>query len=450
MNENNYLNENTTPSAKKKVSFVHVTSANQNAEKQTSAPSAPSQPTVQANQAQPGFTAPVPAPGSVPQQTSAEQYQPNPYVSNQNYSNPYSGQYNNYNPYGQYNPYAGNPYYYGQYPYYNAQYSAEQYAKQLKTEQAKKKVRFLGNMAGISILLFLFVNILVSCVMIVPQFKTLYDTNAAFQSAFSIIASFLYIFIPFIITFAVMRKREPDVEFFPFAKIKAKRAILCIPIGLAVCIAGNVITNLLINLLSSTGVKLSQPSDSMAKVDTIPALLLSLVATAIMPALLEEFALRGVIMQPMRKYGMAFAIICSSVVFGVMHGNLIQAPFAFIVGLGLAFFAIKCGSLWIGVIIHMLNNGFSVVMSYLENIASEKTTDTITYIVAGVILVWAIISAIIIFIKDKDLFKKETGNIATEDAKLLTAGQKAFAFFVNVPMIVSLVFIAILTAQYVK
>ena len=449
MNENNLFNENTTPSAKKKVSFVHVSSANRSADGQPSAPSAPSQAPVQVNQVQPGTTAPQPQPAQVPQQPVAGQYQPqaNYYEAGQN--NPYAGQYN-YNPYGQYNPYAGNPYYYGQYPYYNAQYSAEQYARQLKAEQAKKKVRFLGNMAGISIMLFLFFNIIVSCVMLVPQVKTLYDTNAAFQSAFSIIASFLYIFIPFIITFAVLRRREPDVEFFPFAGLNKKRAILCLPIGLAVCVGANIITNLLISLLSSTGLELSQPSDTMAKVDTIPAFLLSLVATAIMPALLEEFALRGVIMQPMRKYGMAFAIICSSVIFGVMHGNLIQAPFAFIVGLGLAFFSIKCGSLWIGVIIHMLNNGFSVVISYLENITSEKTTDTITYIVVGVILVWAIISAVILLIKDKDLFKKETGNIAGEDAKLLGAGQKAFAFFVNAPMIISLVFIAILTAQYVK
>ena len=169
-----------------------------------------------------------------------------------------------------------------------------------------------------------------------------------------------------------------------------------------------------------------------------------------MPALLEEFALRGVIMQPMRKYGTAFAIICSSVIFGVMHGNLIQAPFAFIVGLGVAFFAIKCDSLWIAVIIHMLNNGYSVIMSFLDNHIKQKTLDTVNYAVIGVIALLAIICAIILLVSDKDFLRKENGNIAGEDAKILSAGQKAFAFFINVPMLVSFAFIAVLTAQYVK
>lgn len=421
MNENNInSNPGAEPSPKKKVSFVHVSSARQNAE------NPPSQ---------------NPAP---PQQPAGAQYPPEA-----NYGAYPAGQYAYY-PYNQYNPYAQNPYYYGQYPYYNPPFAGEQYQKQLRKEQAKKKVRFLGTMSGVAILLFLLMNILVSTIVVIPEVKALYSTNAAFQSAFSIVASFLYIFIPFIIVFSVIRKREPETEFFPFKKIKPKRALLCLPIGLAVCLAGNIITNLLIGLLSSAGVELSQPSDSMAKIDTVPALLLSLVATAIMPALLEEFALRGVIMQPMRKYGMAFAIICSSVIFGIMHGNLIQAPFAFVVGLGLAFFAIKCDSLWIGVIIHMLNNGYSVIMSFLETQIAEKTLDTVNYIVVGTVALLAVICAVILIVSDKSFFRKETGNIAGEDAKILSGGQKAFAFFINAPMLISFVFIALLTAQYVK
>ena len=42
------------------------------------------------------------------------------------------------------------------------------------------------------------------------------------------------------------------------------------------------------------------------------------------------------------------------------------------------------------------------------------------------------------------------GNIAGEEAKLLTKGQKFVAFFVNAPMIISFVIIGLLTAQYVS
>lgn len=434
MNENNNIsNNNTEPAVKKKVSFVHVSSANKPAENQASAPSAPSAPVTQQT-----------VPQTEQQPKPAQPYGAYTPAPQANY-NAYAQTQYSYYPYGQYNPY-----YYGQYPYYNTQFANEQYQKNLRIEQAKKKVRFLGTMSGVSVLLFLFMNVLVSTAIVLPGISNLYNTNAAFQAAFSIVASFLYIFIPFLITYAFIKKHEPDVEFFPFRKIKPKRAILCVPIGLAICIAGNIITNFLIQLFSSTGVKLSQPSDTMAKIDTVPALLLSLVATAIMPALLEEFALRGVIMQPMRKYGMTFAIICSSVIFGVMHGNLIQAPFAFIVGLGLAFFAIKCNSLWIAVIIHMLNNGYSVIISFLENKVTEKALETANYIIVGTIALLAVICAVILIVSDKKFFSKENGDIACEDAKILTSGQKAFAFFVNVPSIVSFVLIALLTAQYVK
>lgn len=435
-NLNNIQNEPVLP--KKKVSFVHVSAPNQPAQANNPQPS-------QANNPQPASPAqPAPQPAPVQQ---AQQYN---YGAQQTY-NPYSQAYTYY-PYNQYTPQNyQNPYYYGQYqPYYDPEVIRRQYEHQVKVGEAKKKIKSLGSMAGIAILLFVAASFLVSSILLIPQIKSLYSSSSAFQSAFAIVSSFLYIFIPFGIMAIFIKKKEPDVNFFPFKKMSAKRAVLSVPIGLLICVGANIITNVLINLLDSAGVKATQPSDSAANPETIPALLLSLVATAIMPALLEEFALRGVILQPLRKYGTAFAIVASSAIFGIMHGNLIQAPFAFIVGLGLAFFAIKCGSLWIGVIIHGLNNAYSVLMSFMYSKLSEGTADKINYCVVGAILLLAIVSIVILLLSDKEFFKKENGDISTQDAKLLTSGQKAAAFFLNVPMIISLILMALFTAQYVS
>lgn len=73
--------------------------------------------------------------------------------------------------------------------------------------------------------------------------------------------------------------------------------------------------------------------------------------------------MRGVVMQPLRKYGDWFAILTSAFVFALMHGNLVQAPFAFIAGIGLGYAVIASGSLWTGILIHLLNNSISVIQT---------------------------------------------------------------------------------------
>ena len=231
--------------------------------------------------------------------------------------------------------------------------------------------------------------------------------------------------------------------------MKPKRALLCIPIGLTVCIIANIFTNFIINIFDSFGVELSQQSDSMAEPQNAFALFLAFMCTAVMPALLEEYSLRGVILQPARKYGMVFAIVSSSAIFGLMHGNLIQAPFAFLVGMCFAYLSIKCDSLWIGVILHLINNGFSVIMSYVGERVSETSLNIAYYVIISVTAVAGIACLVVLIMTDRQFFKKEEGNIAGEEAKILSKGQKFVAYFINVPMIISFVLIILLTAQFV-
>ena len=259
----------------------------------------------------------------VPQQSAyvSQNVSHNPYAAGQQPAQP---QPVGYYPNG-YPIYPGNPY------YYNPEQARQEYEKRLKVEKAKKSLRYLGNMSGLAVILFLLFNTVVSTVLTLPGVYKLYTENAVFSAAFSIIASFIYMFVPFMIVALLIRLRDKQVNFFPFKKMNAKRALLSIPIGLTVCIGANIVVNIIITLFENAGVKLSQQSDAMAEPKSAFALIITLVSTAVMPALLEEFAIRGVILQPARRYGMAFAIISSSVIFGIMHGNLIQAPFAFIV-----------------------------------------------------------------------------------------------------------------------
>lgn len=72
----------------------------------------------------------------------------------------------------------------------------------------------------------------------------------------------------------------------------------------------------------------------------------------------EELVFRGVIMNGLRRFGRVFAIITSSLLFGFMHGSLVQGLFGFISGLVLGYLAMEYGLVW-SLLVHMLNNAFS-------------------------------------------------------------------------------------------
>ena len=116
--------------------------------------------------------------------------------------------------------------------------------------------------------------------------------------------------------------------------------------------------------------------------------MLSLIATAVVPPLVEEFACRGIILGCLRRFGDGFAVLISAILFGLMHGNFDQMPFAFMVGLALGYIVVKTDSLWIAVAVHAANNLVSVVFEYLLAGLSQNSQNLIysLYLMAGLIL----------------------------------------------------------------
>ncbi len=84
------------------------------------------------------------------------------------------------------------------------------------------------------------------------------------------------------------------------------------------------------------------------------------VAQALLPAVLEEWAFRGLILKNLLPFGKSGAIIISSVLFGIMHVDPPRVIFATGLGLLLAICYEYTGSLWISMLIHFVNNAFSV------------------------------------------------------------------------------------------
>ena len=77
--------------------------------------------------------------------------------------------------------------------------------------------------------------------------------------------------------------------------------------------------------------------------------------TAVAAPITEELLFRGAVLRSLQPYGKRFAIFCSALLFGLVHQNLTQTPFAFGFGLLAGYVAMEYSILW-SMSLHILNN----------------------------------------------------------------------------------------------
>ena len=76
----------------------------------------------------------------------------------------------------------------------------------------------------------------------------------------------------------------------------------------------------------------------------------------------EEVFFRGFVFPGLRRaMPVGWAIMLSSLLFAVAHADPGSFAVLFIIGLALAFLRWRTGSIWPGMILHMLNNGIGAV-----------------------------------------------------------------------------------------
>lgn len=96
-------------------------------------------------------------------------------------------------------------------------------------------------------------------------------------------------------------------------------------------------------------------------------LILELVFTAALPGFFEEFTHRGLLFAGLKDATNkpALLIVFSAVLFGLMHQNIQQVFYTCIAGAVFGLVTYYSGSIWCGMLVHFLNNGFSILQDYL-------------------------------------------------------------------------------------
>lgn len=178
-----------------------------------------------------------------------------------------------------------------------------------------------------------------------------------------IISSCIYTcsFIMAIIVGALLFK--DGVKFLvPIQKINLTYTVHAVYLGLGVALGANSAINAISSWLSKINVDISAPSISASSTNATNVALL-FISYALLPAIFEEILFRGIIMQPLRKFGNGFAIITSSICFGIAHGNFTQFFAALFVGLFFGLVTVRTGSIVTSSIIHLLYNSIGVLSS---------------------------------------------------------------------------------------
>ncbi len=106
---------------------------------------------------------------------------------------------------------------------------------------------------------------------------------------------------------------------------------------------------------------------------------LMILSMALIPAIVEELAMRGIVLSAFSSSGRKFtAIVFASVCFGLIHGNINQFAYAFIVGMTMALVDEAADSVYPSIAMHFFTNGFSITFMYIMQytaIAEEQARD---------------------------------------------------------------------------
>lgn len=70
------------------------------------------------------------------------------------------------------------------------------------------------------------------------------------------------------------------------------------------------------------------------------------------------------------RYSAWIAVLGSSAVFALAHGINYILPVAFVVGVVAVLLLRKTGSVWPGVIVHAVNNSYSIIVPAILGVAS--------------------------------------------------------------------------------
>ena len=156
----------------------------------------------------------------------------------------------------------------------------------------------------------------------------------------------------------------PLVLYFKLSKKNIKETLRLHPLGwknVLLILSFGISIQPLMSLLSYlTSLFFPNPVDQSVSGIQSSGLLLSLVSVAIFPAVFEEIFSPGILLSGYHFLGRRKAAFACALLFGLLHMNPQQFPYAFAVGFMFAFLVERTDSLFASVLPHLIINGTTI------------------------------------------------------------------------------------------
>lgn len=207
--------------------------------------------------------------------------------------------------------------------------------------------------------------------------------------AVSLVLSQLTIILPFVIYCIV--KKENTFRMIRMKKIKFSTALLSV--GIAIFSYPVVVLLNMVSMIFVENAMINVMPDVL-QMGLIPGLILM----ALLPALVEETIFRGMIYNTYSKRRPIIGILLSALLFGLMHMNFNQLPYALYLGIIMALVMEACDSIVAPMIVHFTMNATSSTLAFLTKDSLEEaagaSSDLFPALMAGVIAVYAVLALI--------------------------------------------------------
>ena len=164
-----------------------------------------------------------------------------------------------------------------------------------------------------------------------------------------------------VVAFLLCRKEEKRMgTAFGFHRVKPLSILLTV----VICMAMHSVSHLISSLTN-----LMFPSFlEMASEELLGgSFFVNFVGVAIIPAVFEEFTVRGGMLNGYLNTGrLRASVLLTAFLFGLLHMNPTQLFYAFAMGIVLALLFVLSGSIWPGILFHFLNNAMAPIADILE------------------------------------------------------------------------------------
>lgn len=263
-------------------------------------------------------------------------------------------------------------------------------------------------------------------------FKGLGDS---FDYLFNVITQIVILFALSVFLFNALTKNKlrDTFKFFGYKKISAKAVLISIGIGVIVYFLNVFVATFFNVLLAFFGYSSTSSSITLSSYP-FWLFLVNVLVSAVLPGICEETAHRGLLLKGLSGHGQRFALIMSSLLFGLMHMNIDQFFYATLIAILVGYLALICDSIYPAMIIHFMNNFLSTFAGYssFNNLGFEKIINGFNAVlqrsfILGFLLIAVFVVGLAFLLKIliKMLFRETTvKNMANLQERLIRQIQK--------------------------